>query len=78
MLPRLRLTPKYGRMCALATVAGGTLSGTRGKTHRAPECQAGDARASSHLKEKEQPEEREGGPSASPGVLWGIRGRESC
>lgn len=29
----LRITPKYGRICAPATVAGGKLSVTKGKTH---------------------------------------------
>lgn len=33
MLLSLPLTPKYGRMCAPATVAGGVLSMTKGKTH---------------------------------------------
>lgn len=33
MLLSLRLTPKYGRMCAPATVVGDMLSMTKGKTH---------------------------------------------
>lgn len=33
MLLSLWLTPKYGRMCASATVVGGMLSMTKVKTH---------------------------------------------